>query len=103
MSDCQQNAKVTITPIEPCPECDSAEVPTFHAITVEELTALRARVEKLEAALEPFADFCRKFDGHVMGLASRGDDEIYCFHGPRGKAAITLAHVRKAREALENR
>lgn len=68
MSDCHQNAKVTITPIEPCPECESAELPSY-AITVNELTAIRARVTRLEAA-------ARELDAAITGFHLSGHHDM---------------------------
>ena len=85
MSDCNENSKVTITPIESCPYCDGAEMPSY-AITVDELTQLRERVAKLEAALRSALDI-------IAGLSEQ--------------QAMTddwwMPDAAKAREALEVR
>jgi hypothetical protein len=51
-------------------------------------------------ALRPFATFCERYEGGARGLAREDSDTIYCFHGSKGEARITLGDVRAARDAL---
>lgn len=59
----------------------------------------RKRVERLEAALRPFAEFVKAFDAKPLrGIA----DEFYTIHsGTENEASLSLAQCRAALAALE--
>lgn len=60
--------------------------------------AAQKRIQELEAALRPFADYAAKRD--AAPLVGMGDS-VHCIHtGTEHEAEITLTHCRHARQLL---
>lgn len=64
----------------------------------DRLQASEARVEELEAALEPFARYARSRD--AMPLRGLGDSIHHIHPGDEHEAELTMEHVRRAAALL---
>ena len=64
---------------------------------------LKARIEKLEAALRPFAESAKGFDNYNI----KNPEGWFCYSGVQGSGettgAITVGDLRRARAILEDR